>query len=123
MSPDRPPATDPEIVLAIDLPDLSPLSGVVAVRLTEVDADLLARLAPSRVICPLMSPAGDALQIIAHLVCLGFGGPITVLAPQLPRPRMVERELRLLAAGAHVELIILPPDQAPPGQGAGMSRR
>jgi hypothetical protein len=39
------------------------------------------------------------------LQALGFGGAITVLSPRLPRPLLVEAELRALGPGHRLTLL------------------
>lgn len=69
----------------------------------DLDAAVLARIAPDLVIMPLFAGDLDAVAIIARLVALGYGGRVAVLAPTLPNPRLVEREL--CGLGLRVTLI------------------
>ena len=80
-----------------------PMTGVTHLTLSRVDADLLQRLQPTLVIMPLFTADHDATTAIERLVELGYSGRITVLAPKLPNPRLVERELASL--GLSVTLI------------------
>jgi len=108
-----PPTSAPALrVLVLDmLPSLTALLPPGAV-LTEAESDdltatLLATLRPDRVLLPLMGRGHDAMQVIERLEALGYTGAITVLAPTLPHPRMVERELRSIGPGDR--LILLTP--------------
>ena len=80
-----------------------PMTGVAHLTLARVDADLLQRLQPTLVIMPLFTAAHDATAAIERLVELGYSGRVTILAPKLPNPRLVERELASL--GLYVTLI------------------
>jgi hypothetical protein len=80
-----------------------PMTGVTHLTLTQLDAALLRRLQPSHVILPLFTDDHDATTAIERLVELGYTGKVTVLAPKLPNPRLVERELASL--GLAVTLI------------------
>ena len=74
----------------------------------KLDAVLLATMAPDKVICPLFSQDYDALVVAQILSKLGFGGTLVVVAPDLPNPRMVEREIRNQAGGIKVAVVLRP---------------
>jgi len=114
------PATPPrltiaagEVVLALDCLDLLapggplPLPGTIHRGYGEIDAALLAGLQPERIILPLFASGYDAMSAIEALQRLGYAGLITVVAPELPRPRLVERELRAAGPGQRLSLITL----------------
>lgn len=88
------PANPPDSI-AVDAPD-------------KIDAVLLATMAPDKVICPLFSDNYDALVVAQLLTKLGFGGTLMVVAPDLPNPRMVEREIRNQAGGLKVAVVVRP---------------
>ena len=73
-----------------------------------IDSVLLATMAPDRVICPLFAADYDALVVAQLLTKLGFGGTLIVVAPDLPNPRMVEREIRNQAGGLKVAIVAQP---------------
>ncbi len=100
-----PPLTQAERVLALDCEAiLGPaIPGAVHRRPEDLDADLLAQTRPDLVIMPLFTADQDAMALIEALVALGYMGKVAVLAPTLPNPRLVERELRGL--GLRVTLI------------------
>ena len=112
MSDSHQPPAPALCILALDLqPALAALvpdgARVHEARFEALDSALLARLRPDRVLLPLMTPEHDAIQMIEQLCRLGYGGMIVVVAPPLPQPRMVERELRNLGPGQR--LILLTP--------------
>ena len=80
-----------------------PLADVTHMRLADLTAEVLLALEPSVIILPLFAADFDATTAIETLLDLGFAGRVTVLAPALPKPRLVERELRSL--GLQVTLI------------------
>ena len=82
-----------------------PMTGVTHLALSDLTAQILSALAPSLIILPLFSSGHDAMTVIERLEDLGYGGRLTVLAPELPKPRLVERELRALGPGARLTLI------------------
>lgn len=74
----------------------------------KLDAVLLATMAPDKVICPLFAQDYDALVVAQILSKLGFAGTLVVVAPDLPNPRMVEREIRNQAGGIKVAVVVRP---------------
>ncbi|RGP36111.1 hypothetical protein [Pseudotabrizicola alkalilacus] len=56
--------------------------------------------------CLLLGGKVDALDIIADLIEAGYRGPVTVVAPPLPNPKMVERELSRAAKPMTVKLVV-----------------
>jgi hypothetical protein len=73
----------------------------------DLSAALLAELAPDRVLVPLFGGPCDAMTVIEHLEALGYRGKIVVIAPPLPKPALVEREVR--AAGPGDRLVLVTP--------------
>lgn len=91
------------VALGCALPD--GVEGVALPGPEALDAVLLATLEARQVICPLVADGFDALAVAARLVQLGFKGPLVVLAPVLPNPRMVEREIRNQSGGLEVRVV------------------
>ena len=89
---------DTERVLALDCEGLletataHPTACVTYRGFDELDAAML--VGPGLVIMPLFAGDTDATAMIERLVALGYQGKVAVLAPTLPNPRLVERELR-----------------------------
>lgn len=107
------PATEPEttedrgLALALGFETLPPESVAVDSP-AAIDAALLKSLRPERVICPLFTADFDALVVAAQLRKLDFQGTLYVVAPDLPNPRMVERELRNQSGGLNVKVVVKP---------------
>lgn len=55
--------------------------------------------------CPLMGDTTDAVVVLEALEAAGFGGTLLVIAPPLPNPTMVERELRTAAQKVTLRLV------------------
>jgi len=113
----------PERVLAVTLtgPAQSGSADMVCTPLSGLTSDLLAQVRPDRVLTPLFSGGLDATTVIERLEELGYKGPITVIGPTLPRPTLVETELRALGPGARLVLVSRD-DPPPPVQLGGRSR-
>ena len=94
---------DCELFLGPDGP--LPMAGVTHLAFSDLSPALLTALEPGLIILPLFAASHDAMTVIERLEELGYGGRLTVLAPQLPRPRLVERELRSLGPGTRLTLI------------------
>lgn len=82
-----------------------PRTDILHISLDALDAAFLAAVAPGLVVLPLIAASHDAAAAVELLEALGYRGRITVLAPALPRPGLVERELRALGPGARLTLI------------------
>jgi hypothetical protein len=80
-----------------------PMEAAVHLTLSGLTTDILQSVQPTLIICPLFTADFDATTAIERLVELGYRGRVTILAPQLPNPRLVERELQGL--GLAVTLI------------------
>ena len=79
--------------------------GARRVGFGAVDAGFLASVQPGFVIVPLFAAAFDAMMVVERLEALGYAGRIAVVAPALPKPALVEAELRGLGPGARLVLI------------------
>lgn len=63
-------------------------------------AEACTRLdAQAVVACPLIWDGGDALCVLGTLRGAGFSGTVLVVTPPLPKPDMVEHELRAATGG------------------------
>ncbi len=94
------------VVVALDCEALlGTVAGLSHARFDGVDAGFLASVNPGLIIVPLFAANYDAAMAVDLLEDLGYLGRIAVLAPILPRPRLVERELRSLGPGERLVLI------------------
>ncbi len=96
-------ALDCEVLLGPDGP--LPMADVTHMRLAELTVEILSAIRPGLIILPLFSVTHDAASAVEMLQAMGFAGAVTVLAPELPKPRLVERELRSLGPDMRVTLI------------------
>ncbi len=86
-----------------------PGADVVAVAGPEaIDAMLLSSLGADCVVCPLFDAEFDAMAVAVRLEALGYGGKLQIIAPELPNPRMVEREIRSQARSIKLQIIQRP---------------
>lgn len=82
---------------------------VVLAHGRDLDAALIARLAPRAVVFALFGAQTDALAILGRLARAGHRGRVLALSPPLPNPRMVERELKARHPGLRLRILqILP---------------
>ena len=91
------------VALGCPLPE--GVDGVALAGPQALDPVLLATLEARQVICPLVGDGFDALAVALRLAQLGYGGPLVVLAPPLPNPRMVAREIRNQSGGMQVRVV------------------
>ena len=57
------------------------------------------------VIAPLVSEQFDAMDLAHELDRAGYAGKLVVVAPALPRPEVVRKEIQSIGPDLHVELI------------------
>lgn len=93
-----------------------PLPGVIpaAARVdtlgfAALTAEVLRLYRPDLVVCPLFHPGHDAVAVIERLQDLAYPGAILVLSPALPRPDLVEQELRALGPLRRLRLVCAAP--------------
>ena len=86
--------------------DLAGGRRVLSLAPEDIAAADLHRIPDVVVACLLLGSAMDALDVIAVLSATGYSGALTVVAPPLPNPRMVERELARAAKPMDVTLVI-----------------
>jgi hypothetical protein len=90
------------------IPDGLATAPVPCVSLTALTAEVLRRVSPDLVLCALFAAdlaAGDAFALVERLQSLRYRGRILVICPTLPRPDMIEAELRALGPGPLLTLI------------------
>lgn len=75
-----------------------------------LDRALLEKVAPDRVVVPLISATLDAIQALIRLDAMGYRGTLCALTTRLPKPKMVLSELRGVAPGIAVQLIVTDAD-------------
>ena len=99
--------TERSVAIVLGFEALAP-DAVAVERPESIDAVLLATMQPDKVICPMIGKDYDALLVATHLRALNFTGTLVVVAPDLPNPRMVEREIRNQSGGLRVSVVIAP---------------
>lgn len=82
-----------------------PLPEAILHYSADLSAALLAQVAPARIVLPLFAGPCDAMTVIEQLEALGYRGMIVVIAPPLPKPALVERELRGAGPGDRLFLV------------------
>lgn len=80
---------------------------LVTLSIADITKDRMADLHTTRMGCELFAGKDDAFGIISALSAAGATGHLTVFAPPLPDPAMVERELQKVAGRLSVSLIQL----------------
>lgn len=65
----------------------------------------LARIAPDLVVFPLFSASLDATVILTRLNELGYRGRCLILTPRLPKPHLIEAELRGYSGAMQIALL------------------
>lgn len=107
----RPNGPTPGPFVGIGLPQALAVALAGKRRVITLDPEAIAtagldQIEDPMVGCLLLGSKVDALDIIADLVKAGYRGPVTVVAPPLPNPKMVERELSRAAKPMTVKLVV-----------------
>lgn len=118
MSESPPPGSAPQaegrndVVLAVGaVAAATPLPAelAAAVRVhavwSAVSAALLARVLPDAVIAPLCGEDFDVIDLAERLSAWGYGGCLLVVAPPLPDPELVLREIASACPGIAVRIV------------------
>jgi hypothetical protein len=92
----------------LQYPDASQNDKLMTLSLEAVTTSALADFTPDLVVFPLFSGAKDATDILTALNNFGYRGRCLVLTQSLPRPKLIEAELRGYAGEMQVELMIQP---------------
>lgn len=84
---------------------------VMTTHLQALNHAVLQQTDPQLVICALFAPGSadsgaDVVALIERLQALGYAGRIAVLGPDLPRPDLVQAELRALGPGERLTLLV-----------------
>lgn len=88
-------------------PDLGGKRPVVSLLPQDIPLAGLQGVQDALIACMLLGGDADAQDVLAALADAGYRGAVIVIAPHLPDPAMVERELAQLAPGMTVTLVML----------------
>lgn len=110
---DRAVTLDCERVLAIGrksrpLGDVPSADGNAQIRLLGYDELLVQRDPPQAdlVLSPMVGDTFDCLDVAVQLHAQGFRGRLHVVAPALPDPAILRREVASICPGIHVDVVI-----------------
>ena len=92
--------------IAFSHPDFLQGSGDVFATFGDVGPDLIANTAPDIIVSPLFNGAFDAAELAERLDELGYEGRYVVLAPPLPHPEVIERDVLSAGPGVQVEVLV-----------------
>ena len=95
------------VSIALPAPLALALAGeraLVSLSVADITPDRMEGLRQTLMGCELFAGNDDAFAIISALSAAGASGQLTVLAPPLPDPMMVERELQKVAGRLSVTL-------------------
>ena len=74
---------------------------------SEVTGCLLARIAPSMVVAPLMARDFDAAELVLRLAALDYPGRVVLMSDVALAPHQLTAELRALAPDLWIEVLEL----------------
>lgn len=84
---------------------LSQDAMIFSLTFPQLNAAELARIAPDLVVFPLFGAIWDATVVLTRLNELGYRGLCLVLTPRLPKPHLIEAELRGYQGAMQVQLL------------------
>lgn len=102
---------------AVRLPGRPAAEVAVHTTLAALDAGLMARILPERVVTPLLGEGFDALDVAERLAALGFRGRLEIAGPALPDRRLIRAEIAAVCPGVEVRFADDPGDDAGDGPG------
>jgi len=91
-------------------PDLPNGPDAIFASFHDIGAELIHHANPDVVVSPLMGGLFDAIELAELLDTLGFEGRYVVLAPPLPCPDIIRRDIIGAAPGLQIELRVTRPN-------------
>ncbi|MCU0907893.1 MAG: hypothetical protein MUF73_10690 [Rhodobacteraceae bacterium] len=90
------------------LSDLGATHGTAQIQLLGYDEFVIDHEAPQAdiVLSPMVGDTFDCLDVAVHLHESGFRGRLHVMAPALPDPAILRREVASLCPGIRVDVVI-----------------
>lgn len=82
--------------------------SITIARLSMIDAQLLARVAPDVVLAPLFSPDHDILDLARLLDRAGYTGPLRAWSAPLPDSALVRAEVRQIWGARDFDILEVP---------------
>lgn len=73
-----------------------PADGVAFVAFSDIDENVLKTLSPTIVLSPLLANAFDCIDLALLLSKLGYTGRYHAFSQNVPKPNVIEREVRQL---------------------------
>lgn len=80
---------------------------ITCLTYAEVTAEALDRIRPEIVFSPLVGPGFDCLDLAERLVAAGFRGKYRAVAPMVPDPNLVRREITDRYPSLDFDLVVL----------------
>lgn len=87
--------------------DAADAADLTCLPFTEVCAEALDRIRPDVVFSSLVGPGFDCLDLAERLVTAGYRGKYRAVAPQVPDPTLVRREITERFPALDFDLIVL----------------
>lgn len=83
-------------------------ASITLTRLSQINAQLIARVAPDVVLAPLFSPDHDILDLARVLDGAGYRGPLRAWSPPLPDSALVCAEVRQIWGTRDFDILEVP---------------
>lgn len=92
---------------------LPAMGDITFAEFCAVTGELLASLKPDIVVSPLVSRHFDCTDLAVRLHRAGYTGRYRAMAPNIPDPSIVKREIVAMCPGLDFEIVQFVPGQAP----------
>jgi hypothetical protein len=98
----------PDCIMQRALPHIAEVREMASVHLHDLAAYLHLHPPPHAILSPLFWTGGDGMETARLLHRSRFPNPYRILAPDLPRPELVLREIRLNCPSLDIDLVAAP---------------
>jgi hypothetical protein len=85
---------------------LLPKGGIAFLAFDEVNETTLEHLSPTIVYSPVLAPSFDCIELALLLNRLGYAGAYRAVAQDLPKPDLIEREVRQLCGQLDFRIVL-----------------
>ncbi len=86
--------------------NMLPSGGIAFLSFHEVTDTLLNDLNPSMIISPVLARHFDCIELAVLLHNLGYSGAYRAMAKDMPKPELIEREVRQICPRLNFKLLL-----------------
>lgn len=83
-----------------------PGGGIAFISISDVSEELLANHAPTVVFSPVLARRFDCIELAVLLHNIGYTGSYRAMAKDLPKPELIEREVREICPRLDFKILV-----------------